>query len=223
MRTMVKVNTDGVYLVRTLGRPQLPSLLSHNPHQFLSSFKPTMSDCKHIDGTRFPSRKIVEIGEHLRKGTKLTDASSQSNFLTNFHPDICWSMQIGLELNWIFIAKYITITLIRIWSTFLPKHLCKHELEVLFSLVGDQLVGLDLHLKAVVLRQVVLVAHVLPHQARPDSVWLELFLAELTRPGLLCLFLSVQLVIVVLQHVLVQHVGLAKLALAIQRHCLWRF
>ena len=86
MRTMVKVNTDGVYLVGTLGRPQLPSLLSHNPHQFLSSFKPTMSDCKHIDG---PSRKTVEIGEHLRKGTKLTDASSQSNFLTNFHPDIC--------------------------------------------------------------------------------------------------------------------------------------
>ena len=109
-------------------------------------------------------------------------------------------------------------------STFPPKHLCQHELEVLFGLIGDQLVDVvDLHLEAAVLRQVVLVAHVLTHQAHPDSVWLELFLAELARPGLLRLLLSVHLVIVVLQHMLVEQVSLAELALAIQRNRLWRF
>ena len=126
------------------------------------------------------------------------------------------------ELNFIIIAQEITFTSIRIGSTFHSKHLCKHELEVLLSLVGHQLVGLDLQLEAVVLRQVVLIAHVLQHQARPDSVWLELSPAELTRPRLLGLLLSVNLVKVVLQHMLVQQVCLAKLALASQRDRLWR-
>ena len=108
-------------------------------------------------------------------------------------------------------------------STFHAKHFHEHELEVLFSLVGNHLVGGHLQLEAVVLGQVVLVPHVLPNKGGPDPVWLELFLAELTRPGLLCLLLSVHLGIVVVEHVLVQQVGLAKLAFASQTRRLRRF
>ena len=66
--TMMRIaNTDSVYLVGTLRRPRLPSLLSYN-----TSISLLIQDdnewlwSKHIGGL-FPSRKTLEIWVQLRK------------------------------------------------------------------------------------------------------------------------------------------------------------